>query len=346
MKVAVIVSPGKVEVWDVPEPEIGDYQVLVRMLACGICNGTDWKLIDGHFKGFHTYPAVLGHEGVGEVVECGAKVRNLRPGDMVLRPGLERIGDGSIHSGWGGFSEYAIAGDWKAMMDDGMGPGTEGFLDLYYSQQTVPEDIGAVDAVMLITFKEVLSGAKRFGFQPGRSLLVFGAGPVGLCFVMFAKMMGMGPVIACDLEERRLDLARAVGADASYNPQACDLASEVKKLVPEGLDFAVDAAGATHLVNTALPLIKFNGKVCVYGIAPSTSVHLDWERAPYNWDVHFVQWPTFTEESATHAQVVEWVRMRQIDPRRFISHVMPFSRIHEGLSLVKSKEALKVVISF
>ena len=71
MKGAVIVEPGKLEIWDdIPMPEMNDYQVMVEQLACGVCTGTDWKLLEGHFKGFDTYPAVLGHEAVGRVVEA------------------------------------------------------------------------------------------------------------------------------------------------------------------------------------------------------------------------------------------------------------------------------------
>lgn len=73
MKAAVVVQPGKLEIREIPEPEINDYQVLVEQLACGVCTGTDWKLLEGHFKGFHTYPAVLGHEAVGRVIKEGKR---------------------------------------------------------------------------------------------------------------------------------------------------------------------------------------------------------------------------------------------------------------------------------
>ncbi len=70
---------------DVPMPKVSDYSAIVRTVACGICNGTDIKLIDGHLKGFSSYPAVLGHESVGEIIETGSKVRSFKAGDMVLR---------------------------------------------------------------------------------------------------------------------------------------------------------------------------------------------------------------------------------------------------------------------
>ena len=73
---------------DIPMPKMGEYDGLVKTVGCGICNGTDLKLADGHLKGFGTYPAVLGHEAVGRVIRTGKKVRNYREGDLVLRSEL------------------------------------------------------------------------------------------------------------------------------------------------------------------------------------------------------------------------------------------------------------------
>ena len=94
-------------------PQIGPCQALVKMESCGVCNGTDRKLIHRTFKNFHTYPAILGHEGVGKVVKTGEFVENLQVGDRVLLPFLEEAADGYV-PGWGAYAEYCVVGDEKS----------------------------------------------------------------------------------------------------------------------------------------------------------------------------------------------------------------------------------------
>ncbi|OGB98285.1 MAG: hypothetical protein A3G35_02315 [candidate division NC10 bacterium RIFCSPLOWO2_12_FULL_66_18] len=345
MRAAVIVRPGQVEIRDIPRPKIGDYQVLVEQLTCGVGTGTDRKLVEGHFKGFDTYPAVLGHEAVGRVIEKGKKVRSFELGDLVMRPGLETIGDGtSLHSGWGAFAEYGIAGDATAMAEDGVARPEHGFLDLYLSQQTIPRDMKPAHGTMLITYKEVLSAAYRFGFRPNASVMIFGLGPVGLSFTRFAKVLGLGPIVSVDSHESRRALGRELGADATFDPRSDDPVAWVKHHRPGGLDFVVDAVGVTNVINKAMELVTFNGTICVYGIAPQTSMQIDWGKAPYNWTLSFLQWPTFQEEAATHHQLVGWLQQGIIDPDRMITHVLPLERLNEGMEMLKERRALKVVI--
>lgn len=345
MKAAVIVRPGQLEIQEIPMPGFNDYQVLVEQLACGICTGTDWKLLEGHFKGFSTYPAVLGHEAVGRVIKKGEKVRNFEIGDLVLRPGLEIIGDGtSLYSGWGAFAEYGVAGDGKAMLEDGKNRPEAGWNDIYLSQQKIPRGIDPAQGIMVITFKEVLSAFYRFGMRPNASVMIFGMGPVGLSFVRFTKILGLGPIIACDLETPRLNLAREMGANECLDVRSTKPEVWVKEHIPEGLDFVVDAVGVTDLLNQAMNMVKFNGSICAYGISPHSHMNLVWENGPYNWKLHFLQWPTFQEESATHNQIINWIQMGVLDAGKFVTHVLPLSRLQEGLNLLRERKALKAVI--
>ena len=78
MKAFVVHEDGRCAIEEIPTPSYGEYEALVTMISCGVCNGTDMKIIHKKFKGIDKYPAVLGHEGVGEVVALGAKVRHLK----------------------------------------------------------------------------------------------------------------------------------------------------------------------------------------------------------------------------------------------------------------------------
>ena len=110
MKTLVVDRKGKLSIEEIPVPSYGECQALVKMKSCGVCNGTDMKLIHGTFKNFNSYTAILGHEGVGEVVEVGARVTGLKKGDIVLLPFLEE-NVGNLTPGWGAYSEYAVVGD-------------------------------------------------------------------------------------------------------------------------------------------------------------------------------------------------------------------------------------------
>jgi len=341
MKGLVVYRDGTLKVEELPKPVIGDYGALVENLSCGICNGTDFKLIHATFKGFDTYPAVLGHESVGRVIEVGSKVTSFKPGDLVLRSILEKVEDDSYASGWGSFAEYGVIGDIAAMKADGR----DDYYDIYLAQQIVPAHIDPHQAVMLITLKEVLSGLQRFGVGAGHSVLIHGAGPVGLSMVRFAKLKGAGPIVVSEPNAGRRERATKLGADIVVDPTSEDLVGRAKEIEADGFDFVIDAVGINRLMTDSLKIVKFNGKVGVYGIAAKTSAQIDWEAAPYNWAIHFVQWPTFEDEAAVHDEVLGLVESGKIDLGDFVTHVISgLNAFQDGFDTVSSQTGVKVTI--
>ncbi|MEI3412840.1 MAG: alcohol dehydrogenase catalytic domain-containing protein [Blautia sp.] len=115
MKTLVVNKDGSLEVKEIPKPSYNSKQALVKTISCGICNGTDAKLIHRTFKGVEMdqYPLMLGHEAVGEVVEVGADVKTYHIGDKVLLPFVDPDPEkyGELGSAWGGYSEYAVVND-------------------------------------------------------------------------------------------------------------------------------------------------------------------------------------------------------------------------------------------
>lgn len=349
MKTLVVDENGVLSVREIPKPTYGACQALVKMRSCGVCNGTDTKLIHRAFKNFDTYPAILGHEGVGEVVEVGANVTGLHVGDIVLLPFLEQEVDG-LTPGWGAYSEYAVVGDAASYVANGMGEGTPDWSEGYLAQTVIrPEDkVDVIGAAMIITFREVLSAIRRFGFRPNENVLIFGAGPVGLCFTKFSKLLGLKTVITADIVDDKVAEALKAGADYAFNSTKCDISEEVKKLFPDGIDYVVDAVGINSLINQAMGLVKYNGKICCYGISPKTGMELDWTDAPYNWTLQFVQWPSKKEEGEAHSQIMAWINQGVLDPMDYISDVFEFDRILDAFELVNARKAStkKIVIKY
>ncbi|NQT86070.1 alcohol dehydrogenase catalytic domain-containing protein, partial [bacterium] len=192
MRAVAVIEPNKVGIVEVDKPAIGPYQALVRAEVAYLCNATDGKLVAGHFPGVDTYPLMLGHEGCGIVEQVGEKVRNFKIGDRAIGGLLFEFSDPQYASGWGGFCEYTLVNDHDAMVEDGVADEEHGWFECYEIQRTVDPDVSPEAAALLCTWREVYGGFGDFGLQPGDDILVFGAGPVGLSFVKFGKLLGLG----------------------------------------------------------------------------------------------------------------------------------------------------------
>ena len=342
MKTLIVQADQTLAIGEVPKPEITEYEALVKMIACGICNGTDAKVIEGKFKGLEIYPLMLGHEGVGHVEAVGEKVTNYQVGDIVLLP-FANDSSGTCESGWGAFSEYATVYDAKAGAADGRIDETH----FSWGQSIVPTDIDQVDAAMIITLREVLASIRTFGITANSRVVVYGCGPVGVTFTKFMNLLGVKELIVVDRLAEKREIALENGAAAYLNGAEVDVVAEIKKRYQNGVDFVVDAVGHESIVNEGLKLIRDRGSVCVYGVPATTKLNLDFRDAPYNWNVVFQQMPSKKEEGEAHAQVLEWLRNGDVVLKDYISHYMPFDNVLEAFEMLKRREIpLKCIVIF
>ncbi len=337
MKTLIVHGDGKLEVREVERPRINSKQALVKMICCGICNGTDAKLIHRRFKGFgpDKYPLMLGHEGVGEVVEVGKDVKGFHIGDKVLLPFVDADKEqyGDLESGWGAFSEYGVVNDLGAY-------GLAGAPECAYGQTKLPDGIDPVDACMIITLREVLSSIKRFGIRENQSVAVFGCGPVGLTFIRFMSLLGVSPIIAFDIMPEKLDEAKKAGADYTFDSRE-DAKEHVRSICPQGVDYMLDAVGISDLINQGMELIRDGGKLCCYGISPNLGMSLDWSKAPYNWQLQFQQFPSKIEEGEATNQILSWIRTGVIDLKDYISDYFRFEDVLEAFQKLDKRQIAK-----
>lgn len=341
MKALIVEQNGDTSVKEIPLPAIKEYEALVKMHASALC-GTDMKILHNTLKGFTDYPTILGHEGIGEVVSVGEKVRNFKVGDKVVLPYiLDKIGD--YYSTWGALAEYATVGDTDAMVEDGLEMDEVTFYEFNYAQRKIPSDMDSVSATMIITFREVYSTIKRLGFEKGQSIVVYGAGPVGLAFIQLAKLMGMEPIIGVDITDEKTAQAKKIGADHVFNSRKTDLNTELKNMFPCGVDVLLDAAGVPALINQNLKLVKNFGKVCIYGVTPVNHTEIDWQDAPFSFDLKFAQWPSKKEEAAVHDEIIEFMESGKLDGMDYISDVYDFKDVQDAIELFKSGENNKKI---
>ncbi len=334
MRTLVVARDGALSIQDVNKPRYGEYQALVKTIACGMC-GTDVKLCHRTFKGFpeSVYPIMLGHEGVGEVVEVGSKVTTFRIGDRVLLPFVDPDPDNlpGLGSGWGAMSEYAVVCD----------PAAPDAPDCAFAQTVLDDDIDPVDAAMIVTFREVLSCIRYFGIRPENSVVVIGCGPVGQTYIKFLHLCGVANLIACDIIPEKLDIAKRNGAKYVINSREADATAEVKKLFPQGVDFVLDAAGFPSIVNQGMTMIADRGAVLCYGVPEKEEITIDFSKCDYNWRVIYQQMPRKREEGAAHAQVMEWIRSGKLVIRDFISDYFDFDDAVEAYQRLLDRKILK-----
>ncbi len=333
MKAVVVETCGKAVWRDVPEPPApGPYEALVRTTAFSICNATDLHLRDCVLMGVteETCPFLLGHEAVGEVVALGPNCRYLQEGDQVLRPMLSLEGFGSY---WGAMAEFGLVTDLLAHEEDGSPPGPRA----HTGQQVVPQEIPPAEAVVLITFKEVLSYLRSIGPARGGRLLVTGHGPVGLSAVYLARnaiaadrivVAGRRPAAAGEVED--------FGADAYVDTRQDGWPQAVVEALGQPANAVCETTGSREVTVGALAALESTGVLGPYAARTSEQ-----EPEPLPEDARFG--PAGTDESLSHDELVRATVDERIDPSRFISHRLPPSEIQRGFELIEAREALKVI---
>jgi L-iditol 2-dehydrogenase len=263
------------EVVEMPAPGIGPDDVLVRVRACGIC-GSDVHGLDGR-TGRRIPPLVMGHEAAGEVVECGANVADLRPGDRVTF-------DSTVYCGRCFFctrGEVNLCDNREVL---GVSPGPyrrHGAFAEYVAvprriMYRLPDNLTYEQAALI---EAVSVGVHAVNLTPvvlGDVAVVVGAGMIGLATIQAVKHAGASRVIALDPDDGRLELARKLGATETVNPKKTDAVEAIKAMTEgRGAAVALECVGATEPIQTAIACVRKGGAVTLVGnVAPEITLPL------------------------------------------------------------------------
>lgn len=336
MRGVVIQAAGKLELIDVPETPLGEYEARTQLVCASICNSTDRKLVDGTFPGCTDFPALLGHEAVGEVIEVGMKVRNYRIGDLVIRPRqYYENTDIDLREYFGSFAERGKVIDQWARIDDGLAqPGTLG-----HPQQVLPAGCDPAVGVMAITYKETLSWMRRFSVSPETSVAVFGTGPVGVCFILWAKYLGARKTILVGRTESSIKrAAEYCEPDTILNISDGDVADRIRELTGgRGVERVVEGVGDNQIIDWGLDCITDDGLIGIYGVPPN-----DQESATHARDAR-VRYIT-PDEAEVHTEFFQLVAENRIDPIQIATHRLPLDEIARGFDLLAQRDAFKVLL--
>lgn len=343
MKALVVDRPGCLVLADIPRPVPGDYDALVRVEVCGICNSTDQRVIDGTMCYHSQYPAVLGHEGIGVVVETGRRVRSLCPGMRVTRPFAVLPGEcrNGLWSAWGGFAEYGLARDRLALAADGYEAEASHFL--VQRQNLVPDGLNPVDAALAISMAEITSFLHKLGPLEGQTVVILGTGIAGLAMADIAKRLGAARTIVLGRRPERLWQARACGADEAFLSDPTQIPAVRAAAGGDGADWLIEAVGDPGALAAWLGCLRPGGGVAVYGLADHHTYHLPLMGAPSDFHFH-VPAP---EDQRTYHWVCSLMLSGALDPRLFRSHIWQWpGEATAAFDAVRRRQVLKGFMVF
>jgi L-iditol 2-dehydrogenase len=344
MKGFVYRGPGvPAELTDVPTPEAGPGEVLVRIGANTVC-GTDLRILRGEKSKGVNLGVVMGHEWAGHVEQVGDGVTGFEKGDLVSMPpsvscgvcgacrrGHEHLCEDVHLVGYdidGGLAEYMLI------------PGTaiaRGQL-LTASAHLEPAQLALAEPISCC-----LSGMDNYRVDVGDVVVIVGAGPIGLIHLQLATIAGARAVVVSDPSATRRASAEQLGATVTSDPTSDDLRTIVQGLTDgEGADVAVLCIGRPELVNDSLNLVRKRGRVSIFaGLAGE-----GWANIAANL-IHYRELTVVGASNSSRQAFVRAVRLIEsgaIDTKALITHTFALSRASEAIEFVASGEGIKVAV--
>jgi alcohol dehydrogenase len=344
MKALVYGGPG-VRTWtDVPDPVIQDpTDVIVRIDSSTIC-GTDLHILKGDVP--EVKPGtILGHEAVGTIVERGDAVTTLEVGDRVLVSCITSCGRCRFCRE-GRYGQCTGGGGWIfGHLINGLQAEFARVPFAETSVYKVPEHLSDEDVLFLA---DILPTAYEVGvlsakLEPGDTLAVVGAGPIGLATIMTAKLFTPARIVAIDLADSRLEQALAFGADTVVNNGREDAVAKILDLTDGlGADVAVEAVGVPETFELCTALVRPGGRVANVGVhGHSATLHLEtlWIR-----DVTLT---TGLVDAVSTPMLLRLIEGGKLDPTPFATHRFPLDEAEKAYDVfadAANTQALKVVL--
>lgn len=341
MLAAVLKGFNNLVLEDVPKPEPGPGQVLVRIKSCGIC-ATDYKAIKGIRKNVD-FPLIPGHEPAGIIAAIGPFVTSVKEGDEVIispsgfcglcrncRLGLTHYCENSYTTGGdganvrpGSFAEYTLTGA-NAVFPK---PAS---LSFDAACQAEPVS-GAWKG--LIHYSEM---------SVGDDVVIIGTGGIGMYCVMVAKAAGAGRLVAVDVSDYALETARKLGVTHTVNPTHGDVKAAIYEIMPEGPDLVVEAAGPIQAVKMMISLLRRGTRWNIFGITTHEEFSLDGGL------MHFLEARMDSSFSTNPLAIENAIRLMVrglVNPDKVITHRFPLADIAKAVEAMSSRERNKVIIN-
>ncbi len=338
MRVAMYYSNQDVRLEEMPTPQIGGGELLVRVEACGICGSDvmEWYRLD-------KVPLVLGHEVSGQIAAVGDGVKSYKEGDRISA--AHHVPCNTCH--------YCLSGHHTAcdtLRQTNFDPG--GFaeyirlpaINVDRGVFLLPDEVSYEEATFIEPLACVLRGQRIAHMQPGRSVLVIGSGIAGLLHVQLASMLGASCVVATDITNYRLEAARRFGADATFHAED-DLPARLRQINQGRLaDLVIVCTGATSAIAQALQLVERGGTILFFAPTnPGVTIPISINDLFWRNDITLTT--SYAGSPADYATALELIRAHRVHVGEMITHRLGLAETGLGFQLVASAQnSIKVII--
>lgn len=328
-----------------PVPELKTpLDVLVAVNYTGIC-GSDVHYYDhgaiGHFV--VKDPMVLGHESSGTIVEVGSAVKSLKVGDRVaLEPGYPCRHCESCLSG-----HYNLCPEMRFAAT----PPYDGTLTGFWSAPNdfcykLPDGVSLQEGALIEPLAVAVHITRQAQIQPGQSVVVMGAGPVGLLCAAVARAYGASKVVSVDIVQAKLDFARTFGSTHTYMSKRVSAEENARSLreecgLPDGADAVIDASGAEPSIQASLHVVRVGGTYVQGGMG----------KADINFPImamclkEVTARGSFRYGSGDYKLAVDLVASGKVDVKKLITQTVPFNQAEEAFKKVKEGQVIKILIA-
>ncbi len=275
MKALVLDKYNELNYRDFPKPEFSPNEVLIRVRACGIC-GSDVHGMDGS-TGRRQPPLIMGHEASGEIAELGSEVINWKIGDRVTFDStIYPLDDWFTRKG-----HYNLSDNRKVLGVSPLEYKKHGAFAEFVSVPAhilykIPDMVSFEQAAMVEPVAVAAHAVHVSKIQVGSSAVVVGVGMIGAFLVKLVQIAGASPIIAVDLDENKLELAKAFGADYTFKSSDIDLQTKISDCTKNrGTDFSFEAVGISETVNICVNSLRKGGTAVLVGnLKPEVTIPL------------------------------------------------------------------------
>jgi len=341
----------KVVVKDVPKPQVQPDTLLLKTKYCSIC-GSDLEYLDGCFEYFKAETgklhagAILGHEFCAEVVEIGEGVKGWSIGDRATIGGVMH----NCGQCWFCLNRLpwlclGIAGLRTAyepeVVPGGYGNPNGAMAEYFVRPSTsvlkVPDSVSDEEAVLVEPLSNGVSATRAAELKLGDTVVIIGAGKIGLGTMLCAKAAGAAPVIVIDVVKSRLDRAMEMGADIVINAKEVDMVSEVVKLTGAGPDAVLICAREGAVLNQSIDMVRRGGIIVLVGFVPLTEVN------PGMWvwkNLRFIGIYKFSPLSIP----IKLMAHKRVNVKPLISEIIPLEEAQRAFDSMYSGKNIAVLL--
>jgi alcohol dehydrogenase len=344
MKALTYLGPGKKEVMEKPKPKIEkETDAIVKITKTTIC-GTDLHILKGDVPTVEE-GRILGHEGVGIIEEVGSGVKNFKKGDRVLISCITSCG--RCENCKKGLYAHCEDGGWILghLID-----GTQAeYVRIPYADTSLYPIPEGVDEEALVMLSDILPTGFEIGVlngkvQPGQTVAIIGAGPVGMAALLTAQFYSPAEIIMVDLDDNRLEVAKKFGATQVVNSADGKAVEKIMELTDgKGVDVAMEAVGIQATFDICQEILKPGGHIANVGVhGKSVEFHIEklWIRN--------ITLTTGLVNTTSTPMLLKTVQSNKLKPEQLITHRFAFSDImkaYEVFGNAAKEKALKVIIS-